>query len=351
MDNILTYVKYKADVPLKYAPFNEADAMVFAILIGMDFDEDLQDGMTMREMSDRYSNVPNPDSKDERYDEKEHLLYMVGNSVRYGNAVMSGFVKDIDDRQEKTFYAATFSFGKFFKLITFRGTDGSLLSWKENFVTLYKYPTPGQIEAKQYLEDTIKASKNPFVKFAVTGHSKGGNLACYSTIFAEPKCQKRIKQIYLFDAPGFIRDLNEEPGFFTIKDRMQAFVPEGCVIGKLMTEVGELLPVRCGGKGIYQHDMFWWKTLGTGLERAAATNAFSLRLSEKVNDWIESMPEEERKETVDELFDVFRKNGILHFADLSHMDIKKLLGIIMSATRLSSENRRLLGIIFKELWS
>lgn len=351
MDNILTYVKYKVDVSLKASPFNAADAMVFAILIGMDFDDRFRDGMTMRELAELYSNVPNPDSKDDRYDEKEHLLFMVGNSVRYGDVIMSDFVKDINYDEEKTFYAATFSFGKFFKLITFRGTDGSLISWKENFDTLFKYPTPGQLEAKEYLEKIVKSVKNPFVKFAVTGHSKGGNLACYSSVFADVKVQKRLKEIILLDAPGFIEDLNEEPGFLRIKDRMHPYVPESCVIGKLMTEVGDLLPVKCEGKGIFQHDMFWWRTVGTGVERVEDTNAFSRRLSEKINKWIDSQPLEERKETVDELFDVFKKNGILHFADLEHMEIKKLLGIIMSATRLSSENRRLLGIIFKELWS
>ncbi len=351
MDNILTYMKFRADVTFRQAPFNEADAMVLSAIIGLDFEGLSGETISMYELAERYSDIPNPETKDERYDEKEHLLFMAGHSARFGDVSVSNYVKDINYEEEKTFYGMTFRIGPSHKVIVFRGTDGSLLSWKENFDCLYKFPSPGQLQAKRYVEERIKETKNPFVKFYVAGHSKGGNLACYGSIFADPKLQKRIEGAYLFDAPGFIENLSEEPAFLRIRDRMHFYVPESCVIGRLMTGVGDLIPVKAEGKGIYQHDMFWWRAEGTGLEKAEALNEFSNRLSRKVNGWIDSQPLEERKATVDELFGVFENNGIMHISDLMHIEVKKLLGMIMSATRLSHENRRLLGIIFRELWS
>ncbi len=349
MDNILTYVKYRGDLSFKTAPFDSADATLFSTLIGLDFEDIPTDGITLSDLAAHYGDKIRENRDDERFDDKEKLLFEAGACERYRNVLMTDYVKDISAEDEMTFYAAVFKITPRLLFVVYRGTDGSLLSWKENFNCLYRFPTPGQLRAKEYLEDAVGKYKGLFLKFAVGGHSKGGNLACYATVFADSKVQKKISGVYLLDSPGFIEDLNDSPGYLRIKDRVHAFGPEGCVIGRLMQGIGDLTPVKAEGKGIYQHDMFFWRTYAGGLEEAEKVSHFSDRLSSKINAWIEAIPAEERKATVDELFGVFEKNGILHINDLTHIDFKKMFGMILSATRLSSENRRLLGIIFREL--
>lgn len=340
-DNMVSYVNFMGDRTFKQNKLNNADLMLFTALIGEDIaDPDGDYGHTLRELAA---------NKDK---ENTLILEKMGNSLRFADVVLRDYHAEIDKEQETTFYAAVFMLSKHEVLTVFRGTDGTLMSWKENFNSLYKLPTPGQLMAREYLETAITATlKKPFMKYYVTGHSKGGNLALYASMYANPQVKKKITHAFLYDAPGFLRDMSEEPAFVEIKDRITAYVPEGCVIGKLMIQPCELTAVKATGKGVFQHDTYNWICGPKGLEPAEGTNEFSDRLSGQINEWIEHIPMKDREKVVNELFDVFRKNGIMHLQDLIHIDLKHLLGMLMSATMLSSENRSLLMIIFRELRS
>lgn len=346
MDNILTYIKFRQDISFKQVPFNEADAMVFTMLVGIDLNF-VKDKMPLREVAARYQENIDRDLLDERMKDKEEVLFLAAKALRYKDVFLENFERKIDEEKEKTFYGLTIYTDKHNAYVAFRGTDGSLLSWKENFNGLYMFPTPGQQDALEYLG---KVCLKRHLKVSPMGHSKGGNLALYAAMYLEPRLQKRIKNIFLFDAPGFIDEIQYKLGFLAIKDRIQAYVPESCVIGNLMLTGYDRKVVKGEGTGgIYQHDMFNWCMTGTGLELADQVNEFGNNLSKTVNDWINSIPIEKRKDVVDELFGVFFKNGILHITDLMHMDLKKIIAVIKCLTSLSSENRELLEIIIKQL--
>ncbi|MCR4677564.1 MAG: DUF2974 domain-containing protein [Lachnospiraceae bacterium] len=346
MDNLITYVKFRGDLSFKQQKFNENDAMVLVIVTSIDYEDLDCTGMTIAELSKAYTDLNKKDEQDECLDDKEAILKLAAVSARYKDIPIERYVRDIDQSEEKTFYAMTFTMGRFEKMVVFRGTDGSILSWKENFNTIHTMPTPGQYSALKYLQEDLS---KPFVKVSVAGHSKGGNLAVYAAMSLEDKLRKKLKKVYAFDAPGFPEDISEKLGYLAVKDRLEAYVPESCVIGNLMKPPFEKIVVKGIGKGVYQHDMFNWELTATGISMAESTNLFSTELSAKVNNWIEGIPLEDRGRVVGELFDVFSKNGITHITDLMHMDLKKIVGIIKCATLLSSENRTLLGIIIKEL--
>ncbi|MCR5279643.1 MAG: DUF2974 domain-containing protein [Lachnospiraceae bacterium] len=339
-DNMVSYINFVGDRTFRQQKLNNTDIMLFTALIS----ENIADtneiyGYTLKELAGFKSAAGT-----ERF-----LLNIMGNSPRYANVTLKNYRSEINESEETTFYAATFMLTAFETLIVFRGTDGSLMSWKENFNTLFRHPSYGHGLAKEYLESEIGSSKNPFMKFHVTGHSKGGNLALYASMSANARIQKKISDVIIYDAPGFMTDLREEPGFLNIKERISAYVPESCVIGKLMNQPCELKPVKSTGKGVFQHDTYNWISGPYGLEPAESTNDFSAHLSGQINDWIERIPVKDRQKVVNELFDVFKKNGIMRIEDLIHMDLRHILGMLMSATMLSSENRSLLMIIFREL--
>lgn len=346
MDNLITYLKFRGDLDFKEQKFNENDAMVLVIVTSIDYEELDCNGLTIGELNDAYVKLNKKDEQDECLDDKEAILKLAAASVRFKDLPIERYVRDIDEEEEKTFYAMTFSFSRFNKMVVFRGTDGSILSWKENFNTIHTMPTPGQHSALKYLQEELS---KPFVKISVAGHSKGGNLAVYAAMSLDDKLRKKLKKVYAFDAPGFPEDISNKLGYLAVKDRIEAYVPESCVIGNLMSPPFDRIVVKGIGKGVYQHDMFNWELCATGVVREASTNLFSTELSSKVNNWITGIPLEERSRVVGELFDVFSKNGITHITDLMHMDLRKIVGIIKCATLLSSENRTLLGIIIKEL--
>ena len=55
-----------------------------------------------------------------------------------------------------------------------------------------------QVEAANYLNNIAKKYKN---KIIVGGHSKGGNLAIYASVFCKDKYKKRIIKVYNNDGP------------------------------------------------------------------------------------------------------------------------------------------------------
>ena len=346
MENLITYLKFRGDLNFKQQKFNENDAMVLVVLTSIDYEELNCDNLTVRDLHKSYLALAKKDEQDECIDNKETVLKLAAESARFGDIPIERYVRDIDSSEEKTFYAMTFSLGRFDKMVVFRGTDGSLLSWKENFNTIHTMPTPGQYSALSYLQ---KELARPLVKVSVAGHSKGGNLAVYAAMSLDEKLRKKLKKVYAFDAPGFPVDIRNKLGYLAVKDRIEAYVPESCVIGNLMKPPFEKRVVKGFGKGVYQHDIFNWELTATGIFEEKSTNLFSTELSYKINNWIESIPLEDRERVVSELFEVFEKNGISHITDLMHVDLRRIVGIIKCATLLSSENRHLLGIIIKEL--
>ena len=346
MDNVITYIKFRGDLSLKQFPLNEIDAMIFTLISGFDFEGLFEGKTTISELNKKYVERNIHDTLDDELEQKEDILSMCANSVRFKDVIVSDYVKEISDEEEKTFYGMCFYISKKEAVVTFRGTDGSLLSWKENFVGIHTFPNAGHYTALKYLNAILKRR---FLKVYVTGHSKGGNLALYSAIFADEKLKKKIKQVYVYDAPGFIDDLKENLGFLQIKDRIKAFIPVNSIIGRLMIPPCEPIIVNAFGPGLYQHDVFNWEVSFNSLERMVGTTEFSDDVSKQINDWINSIPMDERKRVVDEFFGVFSKNGINHINDMLHVDFKKVISLIKCLTSLSSENRELLGLIIKQI--
>jgi len=348
MSNFITYLEFRGDSGFKTSHFNEVDAMILSQLTSLPVFKMLAPPATLSEYASFYKENEFAERKLSSATANEKLLFLAGESVRFRDIVVEDFVTDISVDESKTFYGITYRISRFKLFVAYRGTDGSLVSWKENFQTLYKFPTPGQTQAKQYLE---KALARPFVKVVVAGHSKGGNLAVYAATFAHEKYKKRIDTVYSFDGPGYVVDITKYPGYETIKDKIVGFIPEECVVGKLMNPPYMQYVIKSDNKGVYQHAMPSWKVKGSSFEIAKSTNALSKDLSDKLNNWISKLPREEVERLVDELFSVFVKNNILDINDLLNMDFKTLVGIVRSATRLSPENREFLVIIFKEIRS
>lgn len=348
MNDLFGYINFRGDIPFFFSPASTPDYMILSVLAGIDFDGLVDGQMLLSDLAKAYKERDLHDLRDGRMKEKEELLYAVAESKRYEKVKISNYVKKIDSAANMTFYAMTFWLGKFDACIVFRGTDGTLLSWKENFVCMYEMPSAGQSAALEYVRDTINS---PFVRYTCVGHSKGGNLAGFAAMFVDPKKQKHIKKAVLFDSPGYMYDITQTDGYKAIRDRIIQYVPESCVIGNLMNLGFERKIVASTGKGVFQHDLFLWKLKLTEPVLSDNVNEFGESLSRKINDWVNGIDVIDRSTVVNELFVEFEKNGVGHIADLLHMDLSMTLKTAKSLTRLSPENKTLLSIILKELRS
>ena len=111
-----------------------------------------------------------------------------------------------------------------------RGTDDTLVGWKENFNMSFSAGVPSQLEAARYVNTAAEQLRG---ELAPCGHSKGGNLAVYSGAFCAPAHQERIKEIWNFDGPGFIKKVTEKQGYKAVSGRIRSYVTESSAVGFL----------------------------------------------------------------------------------------------------------------------
>ncbi len=106
---------------------------------------------------------------------------------RFKDVILSDYVDTIDETLEKQFGAFHIKLTPQLTYVAFRGTDDTLVGWKEDFNMSFISPVPSQEDAVKYLNDTCSYIRG---RLYVGGHSKGGNLAIYSAI----NCNKRVKK-------------------------------------------------------------------------------------------------------------------------------------------------------------
>ena len=104
-------------------------------------------------------------------------------------------IHDVTSEESSGFRAATFT-SDTENIIIFKGTT-EVEEWLDNGVGGYSVETPAQERALDYVNNLNLVNNNPFT---VSGHSKGGNLAQYVTLFAsDPVIDKCLS----FDGQGF----------------------------------------------------------------------------------------------------------------------------------------------------
>ena len=81
-------------------------------------------------------------------------------------------------------------------VIIYRGTDETMIGWKEDFNMCFKEPVTGQSLSALYLQQVSQLIDG---KYMVTGHSKGGNLAQYVTV----RRPRAVQRCVSFDGQGF----------------------------------------------------------------------------------------------------------------------------------------------------
>ena len=128
------------------------------------------------------------------------FYHAVAANPRFSDVEMSAYCEQFDGGAQTQFAAVTFRLPSGTLVVAFRGTDDSLVGWKEDFNMAFQYPVPAQVSAAEYLKKVASLWDGPIL---LTGHSKGGNLAVYAAMNAEDEIKDRVERIYSLDGPGF----------------------------------------------------------------------------------------------------------------------------------------------------
>ena len=153
-----------------------------------------------------------------------------GFNIALADIRLNHYIDLISDKWEMQFSAVTAYLADGLTHVLFRGTDETMIGWKEDFNMAFMTPVPAQVKAVDYLHYAAERIRGGF---SVGGHSKGGNLAVYSAMKCSRLVRERITSIYSQDGPGFTKETLEDGDFDAIKDRIQKYVPHSSIIGML----------------------------------------------------------------------------------------------------------------------
>lgn len=358
MNTILDYIAWRGDLSFEASPINEVDCLIFCQLSYLDFSSIISSSFNkqvrLKDAAAMFENAPDFEQRKKNSETmgKDNFPFLkeVTATDRFGNVLISGFTSNTDDVAEKQFAAVTFEFAKNNAFIAFRGTDGTIVGWKEDFNMAFMSPVPAQKDATAYLAASANADKKR--KLIVGGHSKGGNLAIYSSVFCDEKTQKQITAVLNFDGPGFEQNILLSAEFTKMLPKLQTYLPQSSVVGILFNHREECTEIKSSeSMGIFQHDPFTWSVKGRAFEKVEGLTNDSKFIDSTLKDWLEQLDNKQREMFVDTLFEVLYATEARSLSDLSDNWLKKSSAVIKALARIDPETRNAVLKIFKLLLS
>lgn len=303
MANVCDYVRWRGDLTLEQSEFNEIDNLILARFSYFPFDKIIRENeiATIKELSRRFSNQDVTKLPILWKDDVE-LFPLMGDSKRFGGMLATKYINKIDAEQEKQFSAITVLMPNDIIYVSYRGTDNTIVGWKEDFNMSFKSHIASQISAKQYLEEIAK--EYPSSKIIIGGHSKGGNIAVYAATFASKEVKDRIINVYNNDGPGFCEDVIETPEYQEILSRVHTYIPQSSIIGRLMNHKEKYTIVESVQRGIMQHDLYSWQLLGKEFVTLKKLTNESEFIDKTIKDWLENVEPEKREQVIDAVFEI-----------------------------------------------
>lgn len=230
--------------------------------------------------------------------------------------------------------------------LCYRGTNTSLIGWRENFDMALNPPVLGQVKAAAYLNRMSKLIPADHQLY-VLGHSKGGNLATYSAI-TNPELQQRVNMVYDLDGPGFKPQLFSADAFSAWKEKLCRLIPQASIVGMLMDTPVAAQVIEAHGPDISQHSPFTWEVHAekdsAAFVRAEALSPQAAISHQVFSDWLESLDPEELPKIFDALFEALAAANITDASEVfAHASATEALQKLrMAARKASPETRDLL---------
>ena len=264
------------------------------------------------------------------------LLACAVSSPRLRGTRLCNYVSETDEEQEKQFSACTLKLPNGECYISFRGTDNSLVGWKEDLNMAFETNVPSQVRAVEYLEAVAKSTRAPLY---LGGHSKGGNLAVYAAAHCRPSTYKRVARVFSHDGPGFTAEALASADYSRVGEKLSKTVPESSLIGMMFEQQEDYAVVRSTQVGAMQHDPFSWVVDGTAFVQADDMSRSAVYVDQSLNQWVSSMSHEEREGFVNALFSVLYAGGQDSLAGLKNNLSETLPAMLSQLTDMDGEQR------------
>ena len=348
MKNMLDYIKEFGHVSFEERAFSEIDALVLTELEYLPLekvvpsDENGENFVTVKEIAEYMQ-----EHKQELFDENPMMItqerhevsQVIADAPRFQSLKFFGVVSVWDKDTTKQFAAVTVEVDPSVRLVVFRGTDETLIGWKEDFLMTYSPLVAAQTDAKEYLAKQASLWGGDLM---VSGHSKGGNLAIYAAATQVEDVQLRIVDIFCFDSPGLYRSVLETKGYQNIVPLAMRYIPQDSLVGLMLESEVPYVIVKSNATGAMQHSAMTWE-----IEDGQFIKMEKLTKNSQLNDqtfkkWTESVSDEELELFWNVFFELLFSVGIDTVNDLYGQFMHYVQEFLKAAGNMDEEKRELL---------
>lgn len=351
MKNIINYAIEKNE-PFINMEFGGVDSLILSKLAYQNF-EGFVSGLSDAVMPVSIEEIADMDNTDalfhNTWDSKnnQRLFFALADSSRFSDMKVVFYVNKTDPEIEKQFSAVTFLLDDGSAYIAYRGTDSSFVGWKEDFNMAFISPVPSQEEGVAYLNAVAHKIS---CELKIGGHSKGGNIAVYSSIKCCPSVQERITQIFSHDGPGFRDEVFLSNEYGVIQDRIHKTLPQSSIIGMLLQQQENYSVVKSNRVWFMQHDPFSWLVDGNDFQYVQSMKKSALYMNETLNQWVNSFDDKKRELFVNTLFQIIQATNATTFYDLTGDWHKRAYAVLSAMKEIDDETRRFMFQTIRSLF-
>lgn len=344
-ETIIDYVKTEMRT-FREHPFQEVDSLVLSQfsyihlgnMIAPPSEGSVKKPFTLQQLyraecfTHYFSNQPNAELNRE-------LLSACAASPRFRDIGVAYYEQDFDEALEKQFCAMTFFLSTDTAYLAFRGTDSTLIGWKEDFNMAFMTPVPSQEAALKY---TLTVARLFQGHLMLGGHSKGGNLAVYASMMSPSRIQNRIISIYSHDGPGFRDNVFSSTGYRNISDRIFKTLPQSSLVGMLLEHQEDYTIIRSSGVGIVQHNPYTWIVKDSDFIRLTTLTPGASYRNRTLSDWLAGLTNEQREQFVDALYSVISASDFTSFTDFCDNWQSELASLIENMKNMDESAKEIL---------
>ena len=350
---VADYLTWRGDIPFSVDPFNEVDNLVLCIVSYINFrrfpellTRNPREAVLLSDLCQKLT------VEDEQLGLSQlsyiPVVQQAAQTERFAGTRMFAFEDRSDEEAQMQFAAVTFLLPDKSVFVAFRGTDTSLVGWKEDFNMSYLESVPAQVRAAEYTAEIMRLCR--FHKVRIGGHSKGGNLAAWAGLHLPHRDYGRLLAVYNNDGPGFSRSMTERPEYALLKDKLHTFIPESSIVGVLLEHCEDYTVIASTARSIMQHEALSWCTERNRFIHLEERSAMGRRSDDVLRDWIGSMTPQERKDFTDAFFEILSMGGKARtLDDVQEMGLSGAVALVKEYAGADEKTRRILAEIFKRL--
>lgn len=344
MANMLDYLDWRGDLPMEQQPFNVVDALILAQFSYIPCDKIVPDSFSESITIADTAALFEPENVDEKqisfcYEQDQVLLQKLAESARFRDIRITGYTSRTDTEHDSQFSAISCLLPNDVTFISFRGTDSSIVGWKEDFNLSFMTETPGQRFAAEYINAYAGISEN---EIWTGGHSKGGNFAVYGSMFCDEPARSRISRIYDFDGPGFRDEIAESEEYKAVIPKTISIIPQSSLVGQLLTNDTEHRIVTSKAYGVAQHLAYAWEVMRDDFIYAEELSKFGVFINRTMTGWLNELDDAAREAVTEAVFDVIQASEKDTFFEMQQHKLRSARAILKAMRTLEPEQQAVL---------